>query len=162
MVDQHGIPELHSRKHLAEVTANEISAHNGYGRMLSKPILVDKRGAKAEMLMINHLTLLQASFGQGGSYTDLVMDTLRRHPSSPDHPWSLAVYCDEVVPGNVISHENRRKEWVGYSSFCEFGQMTLSMEEAWLPILVQRRATVERCSACISQVFGAVLKQWFC
>jgi hypothetical protein len=161
-VEQHGIPELHSRKQLAEATASEISAHNGYGPMLSKSILVDKQGAKAELLMINPLTLLQAAFGQGGSYTELVMDTLRRHPSSPDHPWSLAVYCDEVVPGNVISHENRRKEWVGYSSFLEFGQMTLSMEEAWLPTLVQRTSTVERCSAGISQVFGAVLKQWFC
>jgi hypothetical protein len=161
-MSQHCIPELHSRKQLAEATQREISAHTGYGPTLSKSILVNKQGAGAEMLMINPLTLLQAAFGQGGSYTELVMDTLRKHPCSPDHPWSLAVYCDEVVPGSVISHENRRNEWVVYSSFLQFGQLRLSMEEAWLPALVQRTSKVEQCSAGISQVFGEVLKQWFC
>jgi hypothetical protein len=161
-VEKHGIPELHSRKQLAEATAAEISSHSSYGSIMSNAILVDKQGAGAEMLMVNPLTLLQAAFGQGGSYTELVMDTLRKHPSSPEKPWSLAVYCDEVVPGNVISHDNQRKEWVGYTSFLQFGQLILSKEEAWLPTLVQRTATVDKMSGGISQVFGAVLKQWFC
>ncbi len=160
--DQHGIPELHSRWQLGKSTQAEIARHESYGTLLCNSILVDKQGAEANMLMINPLSLLQAAFGQGGSYTELVMDTLRKHPSSPDQPWRLAVYCDEVVPGNVISHDNKRKEWVGYSSFLEFGQITLSREEAWLPTLVQRTASVDKLSAGISQVFGAVLKQWFC
>ncbi|CAE8734286.1 unnamed protein product [Polarella glacialis] len=89
------------------------------------------------------------------------MDTLRKHPNSPDQPWALAVYCDEVVPGNVISHDHKRKVWVGYAAFLEFGQINLSREEAWLPTLVQRTAAVDKLSAGISQAFGAVLKQWF-
>jgi hypothetical protein len=161
-VDHHGIPELHSRWQLGKSTQAEIARHESYGPLLCNSSLVDKQGAEADMLMINPLSLLQAAFGQGGSYTELVMDTLRKHPSSPDQPWRLAVYCDEVVPGNVISHDNKRKEWVGYASFLEFGQMTLSREEAWLPTLVQRTAAVDKLSAGISQVFGAVLKQWFC
>lgn len=161
-VSQHGIPELHSKKQLAEATQRQISDHNAYGPLLSKSILVDKQGAGAELLMINPLSLMQGAFGQGGSYTELVMDTLRKHPCTPDKPWRLALYTDEVVPGNVISHDNRRKEWVGYSSFLEFGQLRLSMEEAWLPTLVQRTSKVEQCSAGISQVFGEVIKLWFC
>ena len=158
----HGIPELHSRHDMGKSTQAEIARHASYGTLLPNTILVDKQGAEANMLMINPLSLLQAAFGQGGSYTELVMDTLRKHPNSPDQPWALAVYCDEVVPGNVISHDNKRKVWVGYASFLEFGQINLSREEAWLPTLVQRTAAVDKLSAGISQAFGAMLKQWFC
>ena len=76
---------------MGKSTQAEIARHASYGTLLPNTILVDKQGAEANMLMINPLSLLQAAFGQGGSYTELVMDTLRKHPNSPDQPWALAV-----------------------------------------------------------------------
>ncbi len=51
----------------------------------------------------------------------------------------LILYSDGVVPGSVLSSDNRRKSAAWYVSFLEFGPR-LSYEEVWLPFAFARTA----------------------
>lgn len=42
---------------------------------------------------------------------------------------SIVLYCDEITPGNVISHKNRRKSWAVYFSVLEWGPEILCQED---------------------------------
>ena len=92
-----------------------------------------------------------------------MIQKLEGNPSSPEAPWNLILYSDEVVPGVALSNHNRRKVWVIYLSFLEFGPITLQNEHAWLPILAYRSMEMKtNISSGISQMFAILLKLIFC
>jgi len=73
----------------------------------------------------------------------------------------LILYSDEVVPGNALSHDNKRKVWVFYFSWMELGAATLQREESWLCCLVQRSSFVSSLESGVSQIAAAVCKLFF-
>ena len=85
-------------------------------------------------------------------------DYLRKLVAQKKKPWRIILYADEVVPGNVISYDNRRKVWVVYFSFMEFGQIRLQAEDAWFCALAARSSDLQDVSGGISQVMAGVLK----
>ena len=78
-------------------------------------------------------------------------------PSSPSKPWRLALYADEVVPGNQLAIVNARKIWVSYFSFLELEEH-LSNEVAWNPIFAEPSLGLKSVSSGISQVMAATIK----
>ena len=92
----------------------------------------------------------------------MLMHRHQANPSSPDQPWSLILYADEVTPGAVLAARNWRKFWALYLSFKEFGPLTLSNEKAWFTVVTKESKRVAQASAGFSQVFKTVLKDLFC
>lgn len=90
-----------------------------------------------------------------------LQERLRVCPCSPDRPWRLVVYSDEVVPGNALSADNRRKMWVIYISFVELGPAALSREDSWFCVTAKRSSEVAKVAGGISQVFSGVLRFMF-
>ena len=70
----------------------------------------------------------------------------------------VILYGDGITPGNVLAHQNKRKCWVWYISFMEFGPLLLSREEFWLPIAVHPVAVVRATPAGISGLTASILK----
>ena len=85
---------------------------------------------------------------------------LRSHPNTAESSCRLALYADEVVPGNQLSVHNRRKVWMMYWSFLEFG-LHLSNEHAWMPAVAEPSDDIKGVSGGISQVFAEVIKTFF-
>jgi hypothetical protein len=156
-----GAPEVKTRKAITEAVHQELGGETPYGSLLASVGVVEKDGSTLQMLTINPLALLYKAYKQGGSFTDLMQRRFVEKPSSPENPWRLIMYADEVTPGNVLAHANKRKIWVLYFSFLEFGPLALQSEEAWLCNVVKRSADVARLSAGISQIFAASLKLFF-
>jgi hypothetical protein len=154
-------PEVCSRRAIWEATTATLSDITPYGSLLANARVVGKDSTEMTMLTINPLALLYKAFRQGGSFTDLLTKCLQENPSSPENPYRLIMYSDEVTPGNVLAHSNKRKIWVLYFSFLEFGATTLCMEDAWLCNVVKRSADVSKLSAGISQIFAVSLKLFF-
>ena len=98
---------------------------------------------------------------EGGSLADLLLDRHASTPSSPERPWSLIMYTDEVVPGLALAARDDRKFWAVYASFLEFGPLTLSNELAWITLVTTRAKEVAKASAGISQVFKVVVMDIF-
>jgi hypothetical protein len=161
-IAKHGVPELHhNRRQLWEATTSEMTMDTPYGTLLTHMDLVTKTGRSLNVCAVNRLALLWKAVQQGGSFTSLLYSTLLDKPSTYEEPWSLIAYADEVVPGNQLSHDNRRKMWVIYISWLEFGAQALQKEESWLCVFSGRSINVNKAAAGISQVFGSMLKMFF-
>ncbi len=153
-----GAPELRSRRDLARATGQLVTDTTPYGQIQQTVLLTAADGTQTTMLVSNPLALLWKASRECSSFASFVAAKLAATPCSPEAPWQLIVYSDEVVPGNQLAHENRRKVWVVYFSFLEFGPAALSKEGAWFCILAKQSIEVAKISGGISQVFGSCLK----
>ena len=86
---------------------------------------------------------------------------LQQTPPSPERPWRLVLYADEVVPGDGFKGNNLRKVWVIYFSWLELGLMQLSNEDAWFCECAQRTYDVAKWSGGISQLMAVVIKRFY-
>ena len=130
-----------------------------HGHMLMRqPVAGDAEG----LLMVNIFALLQTAYASTAGYRHLIDQALAIHGNSYEKPWKLVLYGDEVVPGNVLATENRRKVWMWYFSFLQFSRVALSKEESWLTLCARRSSTVSAISGGVSQMTAALLKGVFC
>ena len=105
--------------------------------------------------------MLHACFSESGGFHELLMSRHMETPSSPEAPWRLALYCDEVVPGNALSSDNQRKIWAFYASFLEFGAVELAQEELWMTVTIMRTSQVALVESGVSQVVAKILHRVF-
>lgn len=159
-VARSGIPDLRSRYHCQEATALELLGDTPYGPLLTSVKVARIVGGDADVLVINPFAMLHKAALSVG-FDTLLRKAFARTPCTPEQPWNLIVYSDEVVPGNQMSYENLRKLWVVYWSFLEFGMAILSREDAWFCMLAQRSTDVAKLCAGMSQVFGCLIKLFF-
>lgn len=160
-VKEHGMPELKRRKDMLEARRSHLASHNTYGELLVQVPVVLHSGAEKKMWVVNGLSLLAGAFGQGGSWASMLSKTHAENPSTYEVPWGLALYTDEVMPGNSLAHRQERKCWVIYGSLCPFKNY-MSCEDAWLLLAVIRSSSVNEMQSGIGQVMGKVLEQFFC
>lgn len=112
------------------------------------------------MFFANLLVYMMAIYHQDGSWTKLVQQHHAECPGTISDPWGLILYCDEIIPGNVLGRAER-KVWTIYATFLQFGDH-LSHEDAWLTISVERSAFVATLGGGIAQMMGHVLQSIFC
>jgi hypothetical protein len=158
-ISRTGVPDLRSRHCLHEATASEVDAGGPYGGLLCNVELQAVGGGRTNMLVVNPFAMLHIAALAPG-FAALLRDRLAATPCTPETPWRIALYSDEVVPGNQLSHDNKRKLWVIYWSFLEFG-LSLSQEDAWMIMLAKRSSEVSKVISGMSQVFGALIKLFF-
>ena len=121
-VEKHGMPELHARTDFYDAAKNFLDEQTPFGPVVVE-IEVPSATTDGEFFKVwvpNPLAFLYLAYKQGGSFTALVNATCAIHPPSPDAPWGLVFYSDEVVPGKELSHNNQRKVWMGYFSVLHF------------------------------------------
>ena len=148
LVQKDGLPELHLKKHMHEATEVVLAEHSQYGELVTTQTLVGTNGVNTECVAVNPLSYMHAAVSQGGSYTELVCRTLEKKGCSPEKPWQLIVYTDEIDPGDPVAPRGHtRKVWSFYFAFVEFGMRALSKEEAWLTCEIERTCDVERIAA---------------
>ena len=142
-----GLPELITRECMQQASNLVFSDHCEYGDLLADTSMVGIEGP-AYSAALNPLSYLHAAVVQGGSYTQLVLDTYARKPPSYEAPWSLVVYSDEIDAGDPLAPRGHtRKVWAFYFSFLEFGMSILSKEEAWLTVRIARTVDCDRLDA---------------
>lgn len=156
-IQVNGLPDLYSRKHIKEARDIKLQEMTAYGPLFSQAPVIHKDGTERQLLFVNFFSLFFALFQQGGSFSSLVKQTLQLCPCSPEKPWELIYYSDEIVPGQFLQTDSSRKIQAVYVSIKEFGPITLSHEEAWLLLLAKRSSQVNELEASMSQVTGVLL-----
>ena len=156
-VERSGIPEVHARADFYRATAQALAESTPYGPLLHDLTLQGKSGGVIRIPALNPPALLHVAYSKGGGFSVMLQQRLAQHPSTPENPWRIILYTDEVVPGNALSHDNRRKVWVVYFSFLELGASLLSREDSWFCLLVVRSSVASQASAGMAQIFRAVL-----
>ena len=163
-VEELGVPENASRANIRAARDDRVHRRGDYGPLLKELDLYTTRAGAYEPALdiVSLVAFLDAAFRECPAFRAFLMASHAARPSSPDHPWGLVLYGDEVVPGAQIAHRNERAFWVIYASFMEFGAITLTSEHAWMTLSHIRSRDVRDVVSGISQVFGALLKDMFC
>lgn len=77
------------------------------------------------------LAMLQTCVSDSPEFADMLLHAYNVQKPTLVRPWRLIVYGDEIVPGNVLAHDQQRKSWCIYWSIAEFGHAVLCDELAW-------------------------------
>ena len=160
-VEKLGLPEAATRENLR--AARDACAHQrgNYGPLM-KEINLHTTSGESKLNIVSLCAFLDVAFRQIPSFRAFLIECHAAKPSSPEAPWSLVLYSDEVVPGAQINHRNDRAFWIIYASFLEFGPLTLMNENAWITLSQITTIAAHDVVSGISQIFGALLKDMFC
>ena len=162
-VEKNGVPETHNPKAMREAARHELSQWNGYGNLLLHKEAIQKNGESLTFSIVNLLGLLHGAYKMGAFFYQLVQRTIAsKGAPSAQAPWTLLLYSDECYPGNPLGHRQEKKLWCCYASFKEFGQRILSMEDAWLLVMVAKSSQVAKLAGHMSQVMKILLLEIFC
>ena len=101
--------------------------------------------------------MVKESSGLRGSLRTL----WEQKPCTSDMPYHLVIYADEVVPGNVLRLDNKRKVFCVYVSIREVGPLYLKNEFMWLPIAVIRSAITKDVNGGISACMKVLFRRLF-
>ena len=160
-VKKQGLPELIDRDAMREARNLESMSAGPFGPILQYITLIDIHDQPRQLPIAHPFALLWSSLESSAHLRKFLEERLAEKPSTPDNPWHLILYSDEVTPGNAMSPMNKRKFQAVYFSFLELGINALSHEESWWCVLVEFSTVVNALSAGMSQVFSAILKTFF-
>jgi hypothetical protein len=106
--------------------------------------------------------LLQLLVKSSANFRNAVLQTWEAHPCTRENPWHLVVYGDEVVPGNVLRLDNKRKFFAVYVTVKEFGPAYLKHEHMWLPAAIIRSCVAkDRIPGNLSGCMRLLFRKWF-
>ena len=160
-VQKEGAPEIHTRNAMREARDNEASSATPFGPMIQEKSLHLVNGGTKNIKFAEPFACLWTAVTTCRPFHDLLYGRLLEKPSSPEQPWTIIFYTDEVTPGNPLATDNKRRFHAIYWSFMELGVNALSREEAWFSILAEYSVFVKEISAGLSQVVAAALKSFF-
>jgi hypothetical protein len=158
-----GLPEGSlSRKTFRCARDMQMLEPTPFGTLLQSVSLINKDGVGVRKMYVAHpFAALWKAVNDCKPFSTYLLTMLKQMPSSPQQPWHMVMYSDEVTPGNPLSTMNNRKFHAVYWSFLELGVNALSREEAWFCIAAEYSTNVSAVSAGLSQVFGALVKLFF-
>ena len=160
-VSEHGMPDLTDRKSMREARNLQNGADTQYGPILQSMDVVATNGATYTVPVAHPLAMLFTAVSSCAAFANFFHAKLREQPPSPESPWSLILYSDEVTPGNPLSNANKRRFHAIYWSFAEFGPNAVSREESWFCLMTQFSVDVNKLHAELSQIMGQLLKPFF-
>ena len=101
--------DLFDRASIRKARDQRLGDITPFGTVLTTLPIVCKDGSHEEVVIINPLAMLYTSAKSCRGFANLLRTSLIKHPCTYDDPWSLVLCADEVVPGNQLSFNNKRK-----------------------------------------------------
>ncbi len=160
-IKAHGLPELTDRISMRQARDLITSSPGPYGPIIQHITCEDTNGDAKTIPVASPFAAMHSALHESSSFRKFFQTRLRSNPSTPEAPWKIILYSDEVTPGNVIATVNNRKFQAMYWSFLEFGVTALSHEEAWFPLMTEFSTTINNLSGGLSQAFGSAIKCFF-
>ena len=98
LVEKEGVPELHNRKHMQESRDLICNEPTPFGPTVQHMQLVGKGDQPRRVGVAHPLALLWTALVTSVSFAAYFEQCLAVHPSTPETPWNLILYSDEVTP----------------------------------------------------------------
>ena len=95
------------------------------------------------------------------AYRKLLRDIWQERPCSESQPWSLVLYGDELVPGNILHPDNHRKLFCWYATIKELGSQRIKHEILWIPLAVLRSNLMKGHVGAVSVAAQVLLQETF-
>lgn len=110
--------------------------------------------------IVSPMVLLKHLVGEVESFSRFFGAQLTKYRNSSETKWRLAIYSDEIVPGNVIKPKNDRKLVALYWSFEELDTGT-SCEDCWFVLTCVRSNALKQIKDGWSQLFRVAVEKFF-
>lgn len=117
-------------------------------------------GSKLGIFLCHPVGLLKWMVAELDSFANFFVEKLEQHPCSETSPWSIALYSDEIVPGNALKPRNDRKLVAVYWTFTQFDAAT-GMEDLWSHVVAVRSSVVRSMEDGWSQLFKMACEAFF-
>ena len=85
----------------------------------------------------------------------------RSKPCTQSDPYSLLVYGDELVPGNVLAQDPRRKIFGCQACIKDFGPMFVKSNASWIPLFCVRHDIAQKVPGGMSYILRMYLRHLF-
>lgn len=108
-VAQEGIPDLHHRDAMREARDLENKTDTPFGPILQSVDVINTDGNTQAMPVAHPFALLWTSLTTSKGLRMLFQEKFQEHPPTPEKPWNLVLYSDEVTPGNPLATMNNKK-----------------------------------------------------
>lgn len=106
-IKKHGLPEAIDRRIIKRARDSEIPPS-----VFTSIQAEMEKGQQKTFPAVNPVELLKYVCGQPGGFSEYFWQKHTEMPSAPHKPWRICVYCDEIVPGNVLRPRNQRSKRV--------------------------------------------------
>ena len=158
---EEGLPPHVHRKQIRAARDRQIREATRYGT-LHQEIEVPTKDDKILKVEVQHpLAMLCVAVPKSAYMSQVFRAALAKYPCSPQQPWDLVLYNDEVTPGNPLAHYNARKSETFYWTCLQFGSHVLCNEDAWFELCVLRSPLRKTIKGGLSGLAAAVLKHLF-
>ena len=119
------------------------------------------KGGTAKWTFLHPLRLLRKCLDESPQLRSAYKSALLERPNSMASPWGLILYFDELVPGNVLRLDNKRKTMSVYMSFMQLGHERLSKTEFWFTLAVARANVIRAIDGGWSNMYRILLRSLF-
>ena len=153
------LPEHLSRSTIMRACADVQKLDTPYGLIFQTCELRTRDGELGTVHYLSPMPLFWHLVMECAPFREAVKLALERHPPSLSHPWRIALYSDEVLPGNQLKHFNHRKIQAIYWTFVELGD--LGNENIWMPWSYTKSEFVNRLEGGMSQLMRPMLRSFF-
>ncbi|CAJ1425165.1 unnamed protein product [Effrenium voratum] len=147
-VRDHGLPERISRQTLKRTRQQELPKDTALGD-LWRTIELELQDGSSLSLPVSPLPLLQVCVSRSPQFGQFLAEKLGANDNEKDPQLQVLLYCDEVVPGNVLKGNNQRKLVSFYWSVGQYGA-SISREDLWMHICERRRMVFGRITMVVA------------
>ena len=127
------LPDLARLADIRDARDSSVREVTPYGPLHQEITIGTIKGEPVKLEVQHPLAMLYKVCAVSSSMSDLISRTATARPSSPAAPWRIILYGDEILPGNQLAHNNKRKSWGIYWSILDFGTDVISNEELRKP-----------------------------
>ena len=122
-VQDTGLPEGGvGRDALRAARDYQCNEETSYGSLIEHIWVKTTTGEWHAIPICNPFAFLCVAVRDCCQFSSFLLARLQDHPSTPDNPWTLLIYSDEVTPGNPLATMNNRKFHAVYWSFSAIGE----------------------------------------
>ena len=152
------VPSHTSKSTVKRRKEEACAVETPYGSLIQSFQAEMTDGSKLELPFCHPAAILHHVSNVSSRVQHLLTKVAESHSNSLAHPWTLALYFDEVSPGNQLKINNKRKLWAIYFSVMQFGGYELSQEDCWFVLTVVRSETVTQMKGGLSHLFLQCVK----
>lgn len=159
-VKENGLPDSISRRTLKRARQEEIGGSTPFGDLITHISLDLIDGSVKQFPVVHPLALFWMVLQKCDAFRGWFLELLQSKPSNLNNMWRVALYNDEVLPGNPLKVSNERKIMGFYWSWMEYGNF-IHQECMWYHLCAIRSSHIRKVKGGVSQLFKKLLPLFF-
>ena len=126
------VPETSSRSSIKRARQEALDIQTPHGKLLQR-LKITFQHPETKVRSEGHIDYIHPVamlFHAAATCQDFAAQLLSRLAETPNTVWQIILYCDEVLPGNQLKHDNKKKLQAVYWSLKQLGTDLNCYEQA--------------------------------